>query len=74
MKKIYISFLGLLISLSVMAQSGQLRGKVFDVLDNKPLANAHVQVVGSGGTTTDSDGAFSLPCNGAVDVIVSFVG
>jgi iron complex outermembrane receptor protein len=74
MKKIYISFLGLLISLSVMAQSGQLRGKVFDALDNKPLANAHVQVVGSGGTTTDSDGAFSLPCNGAVDVIVSFVG
>ncbi|GAB1444863.1 hypothetical protein MASR2M41_04960 [Flammeovirgaceae bacterium] len=74
MKKIYMSFLGLLISLSMMAQSGQLKGKVFDAVDNKPMANANVRLVGGSGTTTDNDGMFSLPCNGPVDIIVSFVG
>lgn len=69
-----MSFLGLLISLSMMAQSGQLKGKVFDAVDNKPMANANVRLVGGSGTTTDNDGMFSLPCNGPVDIIVSFVG
>jgi len=69
-----MSFLGLLISLSTMAQSGQLRGKVFDAVDNKPLANANVRFAGGSGTTTDDNGMFSLPCSGPADIIISFVG
>jgi iron complex outermembrane receptor protein len=74
MKKIYISFLGLLISLSTMAQSGQLSGKVFDGVDKRPLVNAHVQFIGGAVTTTDSNGEFALPCTGAGSISVSFVG
>ncbi|MBX2913168.1 MAG: TonB-dependent receptor [Cyclobacteriaceae bacterium] len=74
MKKIYFSLLGTIFSLSIMAQSGPLRGKVLDAVDNKPLANANVRFAGGSGTTTDDNGMFSLPCNGPADIIVSFVG
>jgi len=57
-----------------MAQSGRLTGKVFDVVDNKPLTKHHVQLTGGGGTTTDSDGMFSLSCNGSAEIIISFLG
>lgn len=74
MKKIYLSFLGILITLSLMAQSGQLTGRVYDGADNHPLVNAHVQLLGGGGATTDSQGMFTLSCNGGGDLLISFVG
>lgn len=74
MKKIYVTFIGIFISLSVVAQSSQLKGKVFDGVDEHPLANAHVQFIGGDVTTTDSNGEFTLLCNGAGTISVTFVG
>lgn len=74
MKKIYSTIIGLFISLSVLAQSGQLTGKIFDAVDNHPLAGAHVQLMSGGVTTTDSEGRFAIDCNGASDLVISFVG
>ncbi len=45
-----------------MGQQRLLHGRVLDAEDGRPLANVHVQVMGSGqGTTTDEVGAFVMP-------------
>tara|TARA_R110000796_G_scaffold74374_1_gene167060 strand:+ start:11395 stop:13764 length:2370 start_codon:yes stop_codon:yes gene_type:complete len=74
MKKIYYTFLGLLIGFSIMAQSGRIVGRVIDASDNQPLAGANIRITGSSGTSTDSNGAFSIPCNGSTEITVTYVG
>ena len=61
------------ISLTGFAQQ-TLRGKVTDAETGKPLAGASVTFAGSGGTTTDNNGNFSIDCNKAKKITISFVG
>jgi len=74
MKTFIISLCGFLISASLVAQTGQLKGKVVDANDNSPLAWASVRVNGTAGTTTDKDGMFSVDCSDSIKLVVSFVG
>jgi iron complex outermembrane receptor protein len=61
------------ISLTGFAQQ-MLRGKVTDAETGKPLVGASVTFAGSGGTTTDNDGNFSIDCNKTKRITISFVG
>jgi len=74
MKNIFISFLGVLISLFTMAQSGQISGTVFDAYSNNTLAGADIQVNGGGGTVTNNNGSFTIDCRIPQEITVSFVG
>ncbi len=62
----------LLSSSTVFAQN-LLKGKVIDASNNKPLPAATV-AFGGNATVTDADGTFSIPCDKANTITVSFVG
>jgi iron complex outermembrane receptor protein len=51
-----------------------LKGKVTDAATGKPLLGASISFSGTGGTTTDQDGMFSINCNTTSRITVSFVG
>jgi len=51
----------------------KLTGKVTDGSNNTPLAGATV-TTNKGGTITNHDGMFSLECNKATSITVSFIG
>lgn len=74
MKKI-ILLIGIFIPFVVTAQN-TIKGKVFDVTNNRPLVQANVVVQQSNaGTVTDSDGKFSLNISESTKiVVVSYVG
>src|SRR6267378_7352172 len=76
MRKIFLLLAGYLFaSLSLLAQSKTISGKVSDD-QGSPLVNASVMVKGSTiGTTTKNDGTFSinLPAN-AKTLVISAVG
>src|SRR5215510_12840032 len=72
MKNIILSAL-LLLTIPVFAQQA-LKGKVTDKETGKPLAGASVTFAGSGGTTTDNDGNFSIDCGKTKRITISFVG
>src|SRR5215510_12592455 len=72
MKSIILSIL-LLITISGFGQQS-LRGKVVDAETGKGLAGATVSFAGSGGTTTDNDGNFSIDCSKTKKITISFVG
>jgi iron complex outermembrane receptor protein len=74
MKNILVLFFCLLGGWGVFAQSGQLSGKIFDALTNTPLAGAAVKVSETLGTTTDRNGLFSVPCNGSMEITISYLG
>ncbi|HPE83225.1 MAG TPA: TonB-dependent receptor [Aequorivita sp.] len=73
MTKIYLSLLGLLISVSVFGQE-QLSGKIYDAANNAPLAGAKIEINGTEVSSTDSEGNFSVPCSGAQTLTVSYIG
>ena len=72
-----IIFFALLISISVFSQSGSIKGKVTNSLNNEPIsfANVLVQSLGSG-TTTDQEGSFEINGlePGLYNLEVSFLG
>jgi TonB-dependent starch-binding outer membrane protein SusC len=77
MKKVYrslcICFL-LLSQLTVQAQSQLVRGKVRDA-SGQPLPGVNVVLKGTTfGTTTDSDGAFSIEAKSSDVLTISFIG
>ena len=74
MKNIFVLFFCLCFAGITLAQNTQLKGKVLDAATNAPLAGANVQVTGGGGAITDQNGNFALPCNGALELSVSFIG
>ncbi|WP_353480048.1 TonB-dependent receptor [Haliscomenobacter sp.] len=74
MKNIFVLLIFLCFAFSMAAQTTQLRGKVLDAATNAPLAGANVQITGGGGTITDQNGNFAVPCNGALELSVSFIG
>ncbi len=76
MKKFLLTSFALLLLLSVMAQERGVSGKVTSAEDGTPLPGVSVVLKGTvTGTTTDSDGAYSLqvPANGG-SLIFSFIG
>lgn len=75
MKKILSNQLiipALIISGTAFGQTNQLKGRVFDAAKNTPLPGAHIQVAGVK-TITDKDGMFSVDCNDAKEITVSYV-
>lgn len=74
MKKIYLLLLSIFSLLNVFSQNNTLKGKVMDTDGKKPLAGASVMVSGKVVTTTEKDGTFSVPCEGAVKLSISYVG
>jgi iron complex outermembrane receptor protein len=74
MKNLILSAI-ILFSFSLTAFAQQmLRGKVIDGATDKPLAGASVAFAGSGGTTTDQDGNFSIECIRGKRITISYVG
>ncbi len=57
----FLLFLGLLLSGTAIAQSGIIKGKVTDALNNEPIPFANVLIPGTDiGTTTDIDGNYEI--------------
>ena len=61
---------------AVFYAAGQstIKGKVFDALNNTPLSGATISYGGKGGTNTDTDGLFSIPCGKTTKITVSHPG
>lgn len=74
MKKLFLAILGLTLVSNIFAQSGRITGRVIDATTNEPLMAANVRVAGIGGTSTNGDGEFSIPCSTGAELIVSYVG
>ena len=72
MKNIFLTSLLLLFTFSLFAQSF-IKGKVVDALTGTPLTGASVRL-GSRVTVSGKDGSFSIECNRATQLRVSFVG
>lgn len=64
-----------LISMTVLAQKGTLRGKILDETNGETLIGATIMAVGtSTGTSSDFDGNFSLPLEpGSYTIKISFI-
>jgi iron complex outermembrane recepter protein len=72
--KFRILFLIIISSIFSTAYSQQtISGTVYDANNNSPLAGATITYAGKG-TTTNSEGTFSLPCGKANRITVSFIG
>ena len=74
MKKYIYSILLLLFSVSALAQTRVIKGKVFDATTAVPLAGASIRSGNQQGTTTGRNGEFSLDCPGSMTIVVSFIG
>jgi iron complex outermembrane recepter protein len=70
MKKIVV-LLGSILPLLALSQK-IITGRVFDVVDNRPLAAASISMKGiaGGGSVTDNEGAFALKMNSEAQTIV----
>ncbi len=73
MTKLYLSLLGLLITVSVFGQE-KLSGKIYDAVTNAPLVGAKIEMNGAEVSSTDSEGNFSVPCSGNQTLTVSYIG
>ncbi|WP_430901014.1 MULTISPECIES: TonB-dependent receptor domain-containing protein [unclassified Paraflavitalea] len=63
MSKISALFLFILMSLTALAQTGKISGRILDE-KNQPVAGATVKIVGlSGGVTSSNDGYFTININ-----------
>jgi len=73
MTKLYLSLLGLLITVSVFGQE-KLSGKIYDAATNAPLIGAKIEVNGTEVSSTDSEGNFSVPCSENQTLSISYIG
>ena len=71
MKSIYITLVLLVFSVVTFAQPSILKGKVFDADNKMPLAGASIIVAGKAVAITDTEGGFSIDCNGNFMLSVS---
>ena len=76
MYKLTSTSLLLLISILTFAQTGSVKGRIYNQRTNEPLEFATVQIQGTSvGTTTDLDGNYVIESNpGFVRLMVSYVG
>lgn len=62
-------------SVSLIAQSGEVTGKIFDVMDGITLPGATVVIKGTTtGTSTDMDGQYSINVEPNTTLVFSYVG
>ena len=62
-------------SVSLLAQSGDVTGKIFDVMDRTTLPGATVVIKGTTtGTSTDIDGQYSINVEPNTTLVFSYVG
>lgn len=73
MIKIYLSVIGLFISLCSYGQA-QITGKIYDAANKTPLYGAKIEANGITVASTDGDGVFTAPCNGSARLTISFIG
>jgi iron complex outermembrane recepter protein len=73
MKALSILIIAMLVCNSAWSQQ-KINGKIFDKDTRAPLAGATIQTSAKDMTTTDKDGAFSLSCNGSVEITISYIG
>lgn len=59
---------------SGFAQDTMLRGKLIDNGTSLPLAGASIRYGADAGTISDNNGEFQVPCPGALEITISFVG
>ncbi|MEO6537224.1 MAG: TonB-dependent receptor, partial [Ferruginibacter sp.] len=71
--KIVFTIITMVLSNSAFAQN-ILKGKVYDASNNNPLFGATISYSSKGATSTAKDGTFSLRCEKAGTLIVSFIG
>ena len=71
-----ISFLLMIISFSAFAQTGTVRGYLYDEGNGEPVLFGNVLVDDNGtGTTTDLDGAYTIDlAPGTYSITFSFIG
>lgn len=69
-----LAFLLVLICFSGFAQESTLKGRIIDKGTSQPLQGASVRYGQEAGTISDRNGEFTIPCSGATDLTVSFVG
>ena len=76
MYKLTSTSLLLLISILTFAQTGSVKGRIYNQRTNEPLEFATVQIQGTSvGTTTDLDGNYVIESNpGFVRLMISYVG
>ena len=72
---LFVAFLGILFSGSVIAQKIKVTGKVTDAADGSPLIGVTIQEKGTtNGTTTDLNGNFSISVAPASTLAISYIG
>lgn len=65
----------IIIFLANTVQAVPVRGYVYDVQTNEPIAYANVFVVDNGtGVQTDEKGSFAIDCSDSCNVVISFIG
>ncbi|HKP31844.1 MAG TPA: TonB-dependent receptor [Chitinophagaceae bacterium] len=62
--------------LGIIAAQAQttITGKITDASTGAALPGATISFAGKGGTTSDKEGNFSIPCGKATRIIISFIG
>ncbi len=67
-------FMLCLLLMTASAQQKNITGKILDA-ESRPVTDASITVKGtSGGTTSDKDGAFSIPVNNGARLVISAIG
>src|SRR5690554_476973 len=76
MRKVISLSLLLLVNISIYAQTGTVKGRVFNMKTNEPLEFATIRIQGTvNGTTTDQEGNYVIESNpGFYRLEVSYVG
>ncbi|MEO6348469.1 MAG: TonB-dependent receptor [Aquaticitalea sp.] len=75
MKKIVMSLLGLLCATSMLAQTGQLKGKVIDAMTKEPLSGAKIQSYYQNQlTASDDNGMFIVNCSENLKLTITYIG
>lgn len=74
MKKIYLLLLMMLTSISMFAQSKQVKGVVLDALKDPVIGASVVEVGTTNGTITDFDGKFVLNVSPKSKIKVTYIG
>ncbi|WP_432411863.1 TonB-dependent receptor [Rasiella sp. SM2506] len=74
MIKLYLSLLGILLCASVFGQDGQLTGKIYDATNNTPLSGAKIESNSTTVASSNTEGMFTVPCNGGMILTISYIG
>lgn len=75
MKKLFLLFWAVFLSMGIFAQNQEIKGKVIDAANGEALPGVSIVVKGTTiGTTTNFDGDFNLSVEKGKTIVFSFVG